>query len=109
MMMQAMRNRFLPKTRASQPVMGMTTALLIRYEVRTQVTSSVPAFRLPCMWGRATLAMDVSTISMKAGIMTVRVISHLFMDLEGSLMFWMLTVLNVFTNNRFKRMYQTSV
>jgi hypothetical protein len=28
--MQVMRNRFLPKTRASHPVIGMITALLIR-------------------------------------------------------------------------------
>src|SRR6185369_5329423 len=40
-------------------------------------TSSVPALRLPCMWGRATLATEVSMISMMVGSMTERVMSHL--------------------------------
>ena len=86
MMMQEIRKRFLPKTRASQPVIGIMMALLMRYEVRTQVTSSVPAFRLPCIWGSATLAIEVSTISIKAGIITVRVMSHLFIGWADSVM-----------------------
>ena len=63
--------------RASQPLMGMTTALATRYEVSTQVTSSWPADRLPRMWSRATLATEVSRISMRVGIITEAVMSHL--------------------------------
>lgn len=65
-------------TRANQPLMGMTTALATRYEVRTQVTSSWPADRLPWMCASATLATLVSRISMRVGIITARVMIHLF-------------------------------
>jgi hypothetical protein len=91
-MIQVIRKRFLPKTRASHPVIGITTALLIRYDVRTQVISSVPAFILPCICGRATLAMEVSTISMKAGIITVSVISHLFLAAVESFILCLISV-----------------
>ena len=80
---QVIRKRFLPNTRESQPVIGRTTALATRYDVNTQVTSSVPAFRLPCICGRATLATEVSMISIMAGSMTVIVINHLFMVLSA--------------------------
>src|SRR3974390_324085 len=42
-----------------------------RYEVSTQVLSSTPEERLPAMCGRATLAMLVSSTSMKVESMTV--------------------------------------
>src|SRR3974377_1513361 len=57
--------------RENQPVRGRTMALATRYEVRTQVLSSMPAERLPAIWGRATLAMLVSSTSMKVDSMTV--------------------------------------
>src|ERR1700761_2540154 len=47
------------------------TALATRYEVRTQVASSWEAPRPPAMWGRATLAMEVSRTSMKVARVTV--------------------------------------
>jgi hypothetical protein len=59
MMMQAMRNRF-RRTRASQPVMGMTMALLIRYDVKTQVTVG-SRFGLPCM-GKGNVGDDVDDL-----------------------------------------------
>src|SRR5271157_484850 len=49
-------------------------ALETRYEVSTQVLSSIPAERLPAMCGRATLAMLVSSTSMKVESMTVKAI-----------------------------------
>src|SRR5260370_28045390 len=55
---------------ASQPLMGSTTALLTRYEVSTQVASSSVAERLPAMWGKETLAMAVSSTSMKVAMVT---------------------------------------
>ncbi len=42
----------------------------------TQVPSSVLAPRLPAMWGRATLAMEVSSTSMKAARATVMAMSQ---------------------------------
>ena len=58
--------------------MGMMMALETRYEVRTQVTSSRPALRLPWMWGRETLTTLMSMTSMKVGTITVMATSHLF-------------------------------
>src|SRR6202040_1313566 len=55
----------------NQPLRGRTIALETRYDVRTQVLSSWPAERLPAMWGRATLAMEVSSTSMKVASVTV--------------------------------------
>src|ERR1700739_4351081 len=54
----------------SQPLSGRTIALETRYEVRTQVLSSCPAERLPAMCGKATLAMEVSSTSMKVARVT---------------------------------------
>src|SRR5215469_7672892 len=63
-------------TSEAQPLMGRITALDTRYEVRTQVLSSVPADRLPAMCGSATLAMLVSSTSMNVAIVTVRAIAQ---------------------------------
>jgi hypothetical protein len=41
------RYRFLPINLANQPLIGITTAFATIYEVRTHVTSSCPADRLP--------------------------------------------------------------
>src|SRR5208283_5845273 len=41
-------------------------ALATRYEVRTQVASSVVADRLPAIWGRLTLTTEVSSTSITA-------------------------------------------
>ena len=38
--------------------------------------SSVPALKPPAMWRRATLAMEVSRISMKVASVTVRAMIH---------------------------------
>ena len=59
-----MRRRLRPKVRASQPVIGSTMALATRYEVRTQVDSSIVADRLPAMCGSDTLTTVVSSTSM---------------------------------------------
>src|SRR3984893_2854844 len=50
---------------------GRMTALATRYEVSTQVASSWLAPRPPAMCGRATLAMEVSSTSMKVARVTV--------------------------------------
>src|SRR5579863_2830688 len=62
----------------SQPLSGRTMAFETRYEVRTQVLSSCPAERLPAMCGSATLAMEVSSTSMKVASVTVIAIIHGF-------------------------------
>jgi len=46
--------------------------------VRTQVASSWLAPRPPAMWGRATLAMEVSSTSMKVASVTVMAITQGF-------------------------------
>src|SRR5947209_10917069 len=73
---QIRKNRRRPKTPASQPVAGMTTAFAARYDVITHDTSSSPADREPCRCGRMTLVTLVSRICMKATTMTVKVIAH---------------------------------
>src|ERR1019366_2435854 len=51
---------------ASQPLMGRMMALATRYEVSTQVASSVVAERLPAICGRLTLTTEVSSTSITA-------------------------------------------
>src|SRR5580704_18022354 len=51
-------------------------ALATRYEVRTQVASSWVAPSSPAMWGRATLAMEESSTSMKVARVTVMATIH---------------------------------
>src|SRR5712671_5034116 len=58
----------------SQPLRGRTMAFETRYDVRTHVLSSCPAERLPAMWGKATLAMEVSSTSMKVASVTAKAI-----------------------------------
>ena len=53
-------------------------ALAIRYEVSTQVLSSTVAESEPAMCGSATLAMLVSSTSMKVASITVMAISQGF-------------------------------
>ena len=72
-----MRYRFLPKVRASHPVIGMMTALETRYDVRTHADSSIPDERDPRMWSRATFATLVSMISISVGSITVMATIHL--------------------------------
>src|SRR5580658_9277251 len=71
-----MKKRLRPKVPASQPLIGKTMAFETRYEVRTQVLSSLLAPRFPAMYGSATLAMLVSRTSMKAASATTTAISH---------------------------------
>jgi hypothetical protein len=42
--------------------------------VITQVTSSTPAEKEPCMWGRATFATEVSTACIMVASMAAKVI-----------------------------------
>src|SRR5215471_3640549 len=51
-------------------------ALVTKYEVRTHVDSSWLADRLPAMCCRETLAIEMSSTSMKAARPTVTAISH---------------------------------
>ncbi len=44
----------------------------------THVISSTPAEKVPFMWGRATLATEVSTTSMKVPSMAVKAMRYLF-------------------------------
>src|SRR5439155_14094788 len=67
---------FRPNTPASHPLMGRIMALETRYDVSTQVLSSLLAPRLPAMCGSATLAMLVSSTSMNAAIATTMAISQ---------------------------------
>src|SRR4051794_24019846 len=55
---------------------GKMMAFETRYDVRTQVASSVVAERLPAMCGRATFATLVSSTSMKVASMTVAAITQ---------------------------------
>ena len=55
-------------------------ALETRYDVSTQVLSSMPAERLPAMFGSETLAIEVSSTSMKVADITVNAI-HQGLDL----------------------------
>src|ERR1700719_4857032 len=73
---QDMKKRLRPSAPASQPLMGRMMAFETRYEVRTQVLWSLLAPRLPAMYGRATLAMLVSSTSMKAANATTTAISQ---------------------------------
>ena len=73
---QVMKKRFRPNAPASQPLIGRTIAFETRYEVNTQVLWSLLAPRLPAMYGRATLAMLVSSTSMNAARATTTAISQ---------------------------------
>ena len=64
--------RLRPNWLASQPVIGRMIALATRYEVSTQVASSIVAERLPAMCGSDTLTTVVSSTSMKVANMTER-------------------------------------
>ncbi len=76
MKMQTMKKRFRPKRLASQPLIGRTMALDTKYDVSTQVLSSLLEPRPPAMYGRATLAMLVSSTSMNAAIATTTPMSQ---------------------------------
>src|SRR4029077_17781662 len=73
---QDMKKRFRPKAPASQPLIGRTMAFKTRYEVSTPWMWSLLAPRFPAMYGRATLAMLVSSTSMKAASATTTAISQ---------------------------------
>src|SRR6266567_2198926 len=72
--MSKMRRR--PKWLASHPVIGSTMALATRYEVSTQVASSVLAERLPAMCGRETFTTVVSSTSMNVPNITEMAMIH---------------------------------
>ena len=67
-----------PIVEASQPLIGKTIALVTKYEVSTQVDSSWLADRLPAMCSSATLAIEMSSTSIKAANPTVIAINHGF-------------------------------
>ena len=74
--MHMMKKRLRPITEASHPEIGSTIALVTRYEVSTQVDSSWLAARSPAIWRSDTLAMEMSSTSMKAAIATTGATSH---------------------------------
>ena len=76
MKMQTMKKRFRPNRLASQPLIGRTMALDTKYDVSTQVLSSLLEPRPPAMYGKATLAMLVSSTSMNAAIATTTPMSQ---------------------------------
>jgi hypothetical protein len=76
--MQSMKKFLRPITLDAQPPMGNTTAFATRYVVSTHVLSSRLAPKPPAMYGSATLAMEVSSTSMKAAIATVAAMTHGF-------------------------------
>ena len=65
-----------PTLEAIQPLIGSTTAFETRYDVRTQVPSSWLTERLPAMCGSETLAMLVSSTSMKVAMVTTSAITQ---------------------------------
>src|SRR5580704_2161709 len=74
--MHSMKNRLRPNAVASHPLIGSTMAFETRYDVNTQVLSSLLAPRSPAMCGSATLAMLVSSTSMNAASDTTTAISQ---------------------------------
>ena len=81
---QIRKKRRRPKTEVSHPLAGMTTALAARYEVMTHDISSMLAENEPCMWGRATLVMLVSSTCITVTNMTESVIAHFRTDPTGA-------------------------
>ena len=73
---QIRKKRLRPNSETSHPVIGRMIAFETRYEVRTQVLSSLLAPRLPAMCGSATLAMLVSSTSIKAASETTKAINQ---------------------------------
>src|SRR5215469_1427169 len=73
---QIMKKRLRPRAPANHPLIGRTTAFETRYDVSTQVLWSLLAPRLPAIYGSATLAMLVSSTSMKAAIETTAAMSQ---------------------------------
>ena len=65
-----------PTLEAIQPLIGSTTAFETRYDVSTQVPSSWLTDRLPAMCGSETLAMLVSSTSMKVAMVTTSAITQ---------------------------------
>src|SRR5271166_4324183 len=64
---------------ATHPLMGSTMALATRYEVSTQVLSSMLTERSPAMCGKETLAMLVSSTSMNVAMVTTRAMAQGFL------------------------------
>src|SRR5215469_14140663 len=77
---QIKKNRLRPSILANHPLIGSTMAFETKYEVRTHVLSSLLAPRLPAKYGSATLAMLVSSTSIKAAIATTTAISQGFTE-----------------------------
>src|SRR5215471_19378926 len=83
--MHSMKKRLRPKAVASQPLIGSTMAFETRYDVNTQVLSSLLAPRSPARCGSATLAMLVSKTSMNAAMATTTaMIQGLYFGCQGS-------------------------
>jgi hypothetical protein len=76
--MQIRKKRFRPNSETNQPVIGKMIAFETRYDVRTQVLSSLLAPIFPAIWGSATFAMLVSSTSIKAASETTNAISQGF-------------------------------
>ena len=84
-MTESISSRFRPKRLASHPVIGRMIAFATRYDVNTQVASSMVADKLPAMWGSDTLTTVVSSTSMKVANITATAMSHGLMVRWGSL------------------------
>src|SRR6202022_390178 len=67
----------------SHPDRGSTIAFDTRYDVSTQVDSSAPADKFPEICGSATLAMEVSSTSIKVASVTVIAITQGLMFPSG--------------------------
>ena len=89
--MEKSRYLFLPNVVASHPVIGMMIAFETIYDVRIQVDSSKLMLKSPWMWGRETLTMVVSTISINVGSITDRATTHLLI-LGVSLIFYFIRI-----------------
>src|SRR6202049_2372560 len=73
---QSRKKRLRPNRLANQPLIGSTMAFETKYDVSTQVLSSLLAPTFPAMCGNATLAMLVSSTSMNAARATTTAMSQ---------------------------------
>jgi hypothetical protein len=72
----SIKSRLRPNLLASQPVIGRMIAFATRYDVSTQVASSIDAERLPAMCGSDTFTTVVSSTSMNVANITETAMSE---------------------------------
>jgi hypothetical protein len=76
---EKLKNLLRPNLRLMRATMGMIMTVERMYPVETHVISSTEAPRVPRMWGSATFTMLVSMADMIVPVITVMVMSHLWL------------------------------